>query len=447
MGFKDLRAFNEALLAKQGWRIITNPHSLVAIMFKAKYYPKCDFLKAKQSQNMSFSWQSILKASRIQKIGCVLQIGNGNSINIWEDRWINPQVGSIMWSKQLDNTPLQRVADLIDEDTKCWKEHVINPNFFPMEAAQIYSIPLTNTSTEDFISWHGTKDGNYSVKSGYHAIMEWNESDTATSTSSHNDAETRWKKLWSLAVPPKQTHLMWRTLNNALLVKENLLCRGIRCALFCSYCNTKIETINHIFLECDWARQAWFACPLTINMDNMKIKNVSDWIDYMIQTEKIEDMQVISTIMYNIWLARNDREFNGKCLPADDMVRRAMANLHDYQANQNARVGERTSKSGTNRLNKSWSPPPNTFTKLNVDAHSLSEGHWGLGLVLRREDGSCVGAVTRVRKGSNCVLFAEALCLQEAMELVKRWNLKNTIIELDAKAIVDAVHGEKQPQT
>jgi hypothetical protein len=33
------------------------------------------------------------------------------------------------------------------------------------------------------------------------------------------------------------------------------------------------------------------------------------------------------------------------------------------------------------------------------------------------------------------------------MELVKRWNLKNTIIELDAKAIVDAVHGEKQPQT
>jgi hypothetical protein len=40
MGFKNLRVFNEALLAKQGWRLITNPQSLVARMFKAKYYPR-----------------------------------------------------------------------------------------------------------------------------------------------------------------------------------------------------------------------------------------------------------------------------------------------------------------------------------------------------------------------------------------------------------------------
>jgi hypothetical protein len=106
MGFKDLRAFNEALLAKQGWRIITNPHSLVARMFKAKYYPKCDFLKAKQAQNMSFFWQSILKAIWILRKGCVWQIGNEKSINIWEDRWINPQAGSAMWSKKLENIPL-----------------------------------------------------------------------------------------------------------------------------------------------------------------------------------------------------------------------------------------------------------------------------------------------------------------------------------------------------
>jgi hypothetical protein len=43
MGFKNLRVFNEALLAKQGWGLITNPQSLVARMFKAKYYRRCDF--------------------------------------------------------------------------------------------------------------------------------------------------------------------------------------------------------------------------------------------------------------------------------------------------------------------------------------------------------------------------------------------------------------------
>jgi hypothetical protein len=36
MGFRDLRAFNEALLAKQGWRGMTNPNSMVARVLKAK---------------------------------------------------------------------------------------------------------------------------------------------------------------------------------------------------------------------------------------------------------------------------------------------------------------------------------------------------------------------------------------------------------------------------
>jgi hypothetical protein len=370
MGFKDLRAFNEAMLAKQGWRLLTNPQSLVARMFKAKYYPRCDFLKAKQTQNGSFSWQSILKASWVLKQGCVWNVGDGRSIDIWEDMWLNHQAGSIIWSKKPENSPLKKVCDLIYEDTKCWKEQVINQNFYPMEAAQIYTIPITNSNTEDFISWFGTKDGNYSVKSGYHAIMEWKKDKIDTATSSHDDEETKWKKLWSLVVPPKQTYLIWRTLNNALPVKENLIYRGIRCEPFCTYCGTKIETINHLFLDCEWAKQAWFACPLTINMENLRIKTIYDWIDYMVHTAKKEDMQVISTVMYSIWLARNDREFNNKHLPPEEMVSRAMKNLHEYQANQHARVTERTNRSEVNRHNTGWSPPPNTFTKLNVDAHS-----------------------------------------------------------------------------
>jgi hypothetical protein len=90
----------------------------------------------------------------------VWQIGDGKSINIWEDRWINPQAGSIMWSKKPENSSLQRVSDLIDEETKCWKEQVTNQHFYPMEATQIYALPLTNTNSEDIISWYGTKDGN-----------------------------------------------------------------------------------------------------------------------------------------------------------------------------------------------------------------------------------------------------------------------------------------------
>ena len=37
IGFKNLYAYNLAMLAKQGWRIITNPDSLIARLYKARY--------------------------------------------------------------------------------------------------------------------------------------------------------------------------------------------------------------------------------------------------------------------------------------------------------------------------------------------------------------------------------------------------------------------------
>jgi hypothetical protein len=86
MGFRDISAFNEALLAKQGWRIMTDPDSLLEKVPKAKYFPKGHFLQAKRGPKSSYSWQSIFKASWILKRGCLWLIGNGKDINIWEDR-------------------------------------------------------------------------------------------------------------------------------------------------------------------------------------------------------------------------------------------------------------------------------------------------------------------------------------------------------------------------
>ncbi|MCI85409.1 hypothetical protein A2U01_0106688, partial [Trifolium medium] len=42
--------------------------------------------------------------------------------------------------------------------------------------------------------------------------------------------------------------------------------------------------------------------------------------------------------------------------------------------------------------NNYWTPPPKAALKLNVDAHPCDDGRWGLGLVLRTEEGKCVGA-------------------------------------------------------
>ncbi|XP_075663437.1 putative mitochondrial protein AtMg00310 [Castanea sativa] len=62
MGFKDLEKFNLALLATQGWRLQTNSSSLFYRVYKAKYFPGCEFMDAEMGKNPSYGWRSIMAA-------------------------------------------------------------------------------------------------------------------------------------------------------------------------------------------------------------------------------------------------------------------------------------------------------------------------------------------------------------------------------------------------
>ena len=54
LGFRDLRLFNHALLGKQGWNLLTKPHTLVARLFREKYFPSGDYLSSNLRSNPSF---------------------------------------------------------------------------------------------------------------------------------------------------------------------------------------------------------------------------------------------------------------------------------------------------------------------------------------------------------------------------------------------------------
>jgi len=89
MGFRTLREFNLAMLAKQGRRILQNSETLLSTCLKGRYFPRNSFLQASLGFNPSYTWRSILQARQevIDHVG-VWRVGNGHDIHIWNDKWL-----------------------------------------------------------------------------------------------------------------------------------------------------------------------------------------------------------------------------------------------------------------------------------------------------------------------------------------------------------------------
>ena len=82
MGFRDLRDFNLAMLAKQGWRMIQGCDSLSYRCFKVRYFPQSSFLDNKKSPGCSYVWRSLMAALPILRLGYCWRVGNGSSISV-----------------------------------------------------------------------------------------------------------------------------------------------------------------------------------------------------------------------------------------------------------------------------------------------------------------------------------------------------------------------------
>ncbi|ONI05713.1 hypothetical protein PRUPE_5G020600 [Prunus persica] len=88
LGFQIFEAFNKAMVAKQAWRLLENPDSLVSRIMKARYFPAGDFLLAKVGNCPSLVWRGIVWGRQVIKQGLVWRVSDGQSIKMFQDQWI-----------------------------------------------------------------------------------------------------------------------------------------------------------------------------------------------------------------------------------------------------------------------------------------------------------------------------------------------------------------------
>ena len=82
-GLGDFQIFNQALLAKQAWRLLAFPESLCARLMKAIYFPNGDLLDTAFPFQVSPIWKSIIFGLELLKKGTIWRIGDGKKVKIW----------------------------------------------------------------------------------------------------------------------------------------------------------------------------------------------------------------------------------------------------------------------------------------------------------------------------------------------------------------------------
>ncbi|KAK3206989.1 hypothetical protein Dsin_021035 [Dipteronia sinensis] len=203
LGFRDLKVFNRALLAKQCWRILENPNSLVARILKANYFHDRSFLEAK-------------KDATVQQL-------------------ILPSDG--------------------------WDVRLVTDNFTEEDRDAILRLLVGISRVEDTLMWHFELCGSSSVKSGYWLGRAMAD---LPRTSGLNGTDSWWKYLWRLPMALKIKMFIWRACYDWVPTRCNLVGRGMKIATDCPVCNQSMETTLHAVWGCRIFKDV---CSFKLNTD------------------------------------------------------------------------------------------------------------------------------------------------------------------------------------
>jgi hypothetical protein len=219
IGFRDMPFFNQAMLGKQGWRLLMRPDYLCARVLKGKYYPHGDFLSVSKRKWSSETWRAILYGREALKKGLSKRVGLEN-FNILSKNWF----GSTDQRRPIysrDSVNIEQVHDLFNPGTKTWNEQVVWDTFVPRDATEILKLKLGVHMNDDVLAWGAERHGIFTVHSCYKLLKKENEQKevVAGGEVSTSNQSIWWKKLWKLRVPPKIRIFWWRAMNNYLPTK------------------------------------------------------------------------------------------------------------------------------------------------------------------------------------------------------------------------------------
>uniref|UniRef100_A0A803PVI9 Reverse transcriptase domain-containing protein n=1 Tax=Cannabis sativa TaxID=3483 RepID=A0A803PVI9_CANSA len=434
MGFKSFIHFNQAMLAKQAWRVFSNPTSLLSRILQARYFSVSSFLDSNKGSYPSLTWQGIVWGKELLVKGLRWKVGDGQNILFASDPWI-PGFTNFKPLQSVVTSTNQYVSSFITADRR-WNLELLYDTFLISDVEKVLQIPLSIFPASDQLIWNFETNGAYTVKSGYALATSLEEQ---MPNASGLQCQTWWNKFWSLTLPSKVRIFLWRAINDCLPTAATLHHRHIADSPICLLCQNARETTQHALFYCKRPRKIWRDSSFTLSpmiSEYMTIKELMLQVSDLWSNLQIEQF---ITILWLIWNERNKEKHGHKTKPYNLLEYSALSYLEDYQAAQRKKPATTPAASHNNLHQKqdaSWLHPPTGRLKLNTDAAiNQATQTTGCGAILRDSNGEIVAAFSKPVIGSFRPEVMEALALMYALQWLLDNGLHVHYIETDSLVV------------
>lgn len=437
MGFRVLQHFNRAMLAKQVWRLLEDPHSIVAKIFKARYHKYVDILDADTGSNPSYVWRSLMWAKQLVRQGVFWRVGDGEGIRPFDDPWI-PGIGSGRLSSR--GLWIASVKDFILPGQR-WNIHLLRQKALPYEVEQILKIPLPSTPEPDIRFWRHDQSGCFTVKSAYRLDTGFYQQPPHSVSYAE---EHWWRSMWKLPLPPKVRIFLWQACREAIAVPENLRRHHVPTTGQCLVCG-EWGTTTHVILHCSRIRTLWKRSKFWPTLSCARHQPFQRCCQAIRHYHGIQGLAEFAIRSWAIWRAVCDATHGGNGWQTPSFTH-AQLFLDEYQLAQNQLKSSSESGAGGALSYHSPNNGPNLYDyRLEVDAAVAPQrGKFGIGFLIRDANGVVRVAAAIPISEPLSVLMGELTALYHGMLFCVDAGYSKVQVVSDSLVAVRVVTGHQQ---
>ena len=278
-------------------------------------------------------WKSIMMGWDDFRRYTIFEVGLGTKVLFWHNRWCTDlplkDVYTVLFA--CSNNKDASIDSLFEEPgegrSRVWSVTFCRDfNDWEMDSVESFFLLLHShaliSKEADKLNWVLNSLGLFDTRSYYLALQ--------ASTAS----EFAWKSVWKVKAPQRVIFFVWTAAWGWILTCDNLMRRGFVMAGWCCMCKNSGESVNHLLLHCNVARELWNFVLCAYGVSWVFPETVSDFLAgwhnwWGRKSSRIWNL-IPHCIMWNIWRERNGRIFENQEHSVGRIIELLMGSLYDW---------------------------------------------------------------------------------------------------------------------